>query len=340
MNRGAFASALEALTTARNPSPSQRFERGESRVLGGGHYGEVRADPRSPGVAVKRVQGRTHWGLEQTDDPAGPPLQRIGAQGEADMQALLGNQYTETGEHIGVMPPLRAVESVVRGEPDDQGRRTGWAYYEMPNLQQQGYTTLRDLDAGEAEVAQLMAESALNRAWAARAGVVASDATTENAMALKPGVRSPQPDGSRTLLIDAGLFRRGAGELDLLTQQVNNIAQGYDVLGLPHLGGQIQQAVLDTAQNEGLAVARHMVAGALSDLAARQQGLTLAELQKNRALTESKLRMAGEALSPAPWRQAGTNTMAWREFDDDMRFSGPGGALEAGAPLVPRRQQV
>ena len=254
----------ERLGTAghRPPEPAVVWHGGAP--LGAGDYGEVRSSRRDPGVAVKRIPLTTRPILEE----------------EILRQARLGNEFNEAGEHVGLMPPVqRAVTAPAAGTHLVDG------YIEMPNLNRQGYRTLGDLAADPAVpehyVAQVAAEDALNRAWSARAGILANDHHPGNAMALQPGLRSSRPDGERTQLIDAGMFGDaarieevlpGEGRKASLRQQAENIASGYIQLGDYDRAEQFVRAIsteLDVPQvsRGDLQLVTQLVDGALSDLA-------------------------------------------------------------------------
>jgi hypothetical protein len=205
---------------------------------------------------------------------------------EVDIQARLGNEFTEDGEPVGVMPPVLGVET----------RRTPTgavdAYIEMPNLQTQGYRTLAELaedsSVPEHYLAQVAAENALNRAWAAKGGISIGDDHAGNVMALAPEVASPRPDGSRTQSIDAGIsqdLRGSAGyaELGRLRTQAAAILDGYIQLGQRERGERVAKAIEseidgllvrpDSTLNGSTRVASLLADGALSDLAAQTEGL-------------------------------------------------------------------
>lgn len=282
--------------------PSDRFDRG--RLLGEGMHGEVRVDPADRDLALKRIRDlRTKWNLDESDDASLPLAQRLGIAGEIEAQARLGNEFTEFGEHVGVMPPLHEAQVRLTDRPPDaKGRLAGEAYLQMPNLEASGYRTLDEmaLDPGvpRDELARLAAEDALNRAWAARGGVVATDAHGSNAMALPAGRQSVAPDGSRTQILDAGMFYQPqkdspTAEHMVLKAQADAIFKGYLEIGRGDVGEQIHGAMVSALgpSGEGVGLARLLASGALSDLAARVEAMTPAAW---REVEPAALRFAGE----------------------------------------------
>ena len=146
-----FGDALGA-AKHRSPMPSERFARGKH--LGEGMFGEVRSDSREPSVAVKRIDGRTNWGLD-LDRPGDPLERRLGVFNEIDQQVAVGNQFNEFGEHVGIMPPLRSAEMTLMPKMDEEATvQEGRTYLEMPNLQKQGYRAIA-AEADNASSAEL-----------------------------------------------------------------------------------------------------------------------------------------------------------------------------------------
>jgi hypothetical protein len=266
------------------------------RRLGAGEFAEVRSAGRSKELAIKRVNKL----LESREDGLGnrlpestPPSRLMGLENEVNMQARLGNEFGEDGEHLGIMPPVR--QSAVMRQPgvvdEATGKPVGVGYIEMPNLEREGYRTLQQLSQDPAVpedyVAKVAAEAALNRAWAARGGVAIGDPHAGNSMALTPGQASPKADGSRVQLIDAGYaMDLGSGEAwaaqRKIAEQGAAVARGYTEIGMEPVGRRLQQAINEELQGVGagpdgkltgsLALPQLLVDGALSDLANRVEG--------------------------------------------------------------------
>lgn len=267
------------------------------RRLGAGDFGEVRTGGRGRDLAIKRVNKL----LESREDalgrelPAGtPPSRLMGLEHEVNMQAKLGNEFTEDGAHVGVMPPVRrtAVERLPGAVDEATGKPVGVGYIEMPNLSKEGYQTLAQLQGDtsvpEAYLAQAAAEAALARAWAARGGVAIGDPHAGNAMALPPGRRSERPDESRVQLVDAGYAMDLSSDEPWaqrmrIDNQVAQVARGYAEIGLEPVGMQVQRAIAEELQGVttgpdgkmtgSLALPKLLLDGALSDLAARVESL-------------------------------------------------------------------
>jgi hypothetical protein len=277
------------------------------RPLGSGFQGEVRTSAADRKKAIKKIEGlKTKWTLDETDNASLPLAQRLGVQGEIEAQARLGNQFNEFGEHIGVMPPLESAEvGFLPTAPDVRGRLQGEAYLQMPNLSAQGYQTLASMaESGRVlphELARLAAEDALNRAWAARGGVITTDAHGNNAMGLPPGRRSPAADGSRTQIIDAGSFMipssavdARSAELMSLSAQGKEIRKGYMELGMGDVGQKFYESLVETLKSPesgGTRMGGLMVSGALSDLSARAEAMNAGAWQ---GVESRAVRLAGE----------------------------------------------